>query len=255
MPNEFPKKPSSPSEEEAQYVDDTPHQDSPEQTPDQDASTAPDDKQDVSLPRRVTAKINSWLGRGNRPLAFTTTLLTTLILAIAVGISSYDSLNHSYARLSHDYEQSQSTLAEEREYAELLEARIDSLSNDLGEARSERDEYKSQIANYEDQQATIDDLTARLEELNQERDSLIEERDTIQGQLDAKKLAEEQAQREQAEQITSSGNTGYGRTVYWTPNGKVYHLSPNCPTLRRSHNVYSGSISASGKPRCCKVCG
>lgn len=42
--------------------------------------------------------------------------------------------------------------------------------------------------------------------------------------------------------------------VYWTPGGSVYHKSRNCPTLKRSKTVYSGSIAKSGKPRACKVC-
>lgn len=45
------------------------------------------------------------------------------------------------------------------------------------------------------------------------------------------------------------------RTVYWTENGSVYHNSSTCRTLKRSKNVYKGTIKASGKPRSCKVCG
>ncbi len=46
-----------------------------------------------------------------------------------------------------------------------------------------------------------------------------------------------------------------GGTVYWTPNGSVYHYSRNCPTLSRSKTVYSGSASESGMSRGCRVCG
>lgn len=46
----------------------------------------------------------------------------------------------------------------------------------------------------------------------------------------------------------------YARTVYWTPNGEVYHYSENCRTLSRSKTIYSGTISESGKDRACKVC-
>lgn len=49
--------------------------------------------------------------------------------------------------------------------------------------------------------------------------------------------------------------SGGGRTVYWTPNGKVYHLSRSCSTLSKSRTVYSGTISESGKSRACYVCG
>lgn len=50
----------------------------------------------------------------------------------------------------------------------------------------------------------------------------------------------------------SSGGSG---KVYWTPSGKVYHVSRSCPTLSRSRVVHSGSIAQSHKSRCCKVCG
>ena len=52
-----------------------------------------------------------------------------------------------------------------------------------------------------------------------------------------------------------SSNNSRGGTVYWTPYGGVYHYSISCPTLSRSRTIYSGSISESGKPRGCKVCG
>ena len=53
----------------------------------------------------------------------------------------------------------------------------------------------------------------------------------------------------------SSSSASEGGTVYWTPGGSVYHYSRSCSTLSRSRTVYSGSISDSGKPRGCKVCG
>lgn len=45
-----------------------------------------------------------------------------------------------------------------------------------------------------------------------------------------------------------------GGTVYWVPNGGVYHSTPNCSTLSNSDTVLSGAISESGKPRGCKRC-
>ena len=45
----------------------------------------------------------------------------------------------------------------------------------------------------------------------------------------------------------------YG-TVYWTSGGKVYHSTKDCPSLGRSSNIRSGSISESGKSRACKNC-
>ena len=53
----------------------------------------------------------------------------------------------------------------------------------------------------------------------------------------------------------SGSSSGGGGIVYWTPLGKVYHLSRNCSTLARSKRVYSGTRAQSGKSRACKVCG
>jgi hypothetical protein len=44
------------------------------------------------------------------------------------------------------------------------------------------------------------------------------------------------------------------KTVYWVPNGGVYHRTINCPTLSRSKTIYKGSLSNCPKPRGCKVC-
>ncbi len=52
----------------------------------------------------------------------------------------------------------------------------------------------------------------------------------------------------------SAGTGVSGGTVYWVPGGSVYHVSRSCPTLSNSKNVYSGSVSGSGKSRACKVC-
>lgn len=46
-------------------------------------------------------------------------------------------------------------------------------------------------------------------------------------------------------------------TVYWTPNGKSYHSTDNCPTLGRSRTILSGSLGeaiAVGKDDPCNVC-
>lgn len=46
-------------------------------------------------------------------------------------------------------------------------------------------------------------------------------------------------------------------TVYWVSGGEVYHSTKDCPSLSRSHNIQSGTISqanANGKNRPCKNC-
>lgn len=42
--------------------------------------------------------------------------------------------------------------------------------------------------------------------------------------------------------------------VYWSPAGKVYHSTTDCPGLGRSGTICSGTISESGKDRKCKMC-
>lgn len=46
-----------------------------------------------------------------------------------------------------------------------------------------------------------------------------------------------------------------GATVYWVPNGEVYHLNKNCSSLNRSKTIKEGTIKESGKSRLCKICG
>ena len=63
-----------------------------------------------------------------------------------------------------------------------------------------------------------------------------------------------------APETTSPAEAGVQRfsgagTVYWTPNGEVYHLSSRCRTLSRSRTIYSGTVAESGKSRACSVCG
>lgn len=46
-------------------------------------------------------------------------------------------------------------------------------------------------------------------------------------------------------------------TVYWTPNGKSYHTTKNCPTLSRSKTILNGSLSkakSAGKNDPCDRC-
>lgn len=44
------------------------------------------------------------------------------------------------------------------------------------------------------------------------------------------------------------------KDVYWTDGGEVYHCTPDCPSLSRSKNIRSGSISESRKARACQRC-
>ena len=82
-----------------------------------------------------------------------------------------------------------------------------------------------------------------------------------QAELEAQQQAQEEAAAAQTQQNTttyssdtSDSQQNTGGTVYWTPNGEVYHSTKDCPSLGRSKTILSGSISASGKSRPCKNC-
>ncbi len=58
---------------------------------------------------------------------------------------------------------------------------------------------------------------------------------------------------------SSSGSSGSssgsgGGTVYWVPNGEVYHSTPGCRSLSRSNTILSGPLASCPKSRPCKNC-
>lgn len=55
-------------------------------------------------------------------------------------------------------------------------------------------------------------------------------------------------------ETTTTTTKSTSNTVYWVADGKVYHTSKNCSTLKRSTNIKSGTISECGKKSACKVC-
>ena len=82
-----------------------------------------------------------------------------------------------------------------------------------------------------------------------------------QAELEAQQQAQEEAAAAQTQQNTttyssdtSDSQPNTGGTVYWTPNGEVYHSTKDCPSLGRTKTILSGSISESGKSRPCKNC-
>lgn len=74
-----------------------------------------------------------------------------------------------------------------------------------------------------------------------------------QAQAEAQQQAQAAAQA-QAQQQQAQAQQQAGGTVYWVPNGQVYHSTRDCPSLGRSSTIYSGTIAQSGKSRPCKNC-
>lgn len=96
--------------------------------------------------------------------------------------------------------------------------------------------------------------------------SLVSNKDTLgkaSQELTTQRKAEAARQKEQAElekqwntpPLTDEGS-GYA-VVFWTPNGKSYHSTSGCRTLKRSKTIRSGSVSearSSGHGDPCNVC-
>lgn len=79
----------------------------------------------------------------------------------------------------------------------------------------------------------------------------VEEEAAAKAQAEAEAQAQAEAQAAAQAQQNQQNTSG---TVYWTPNGEVYHSTPNCPSLGRSKTILSGTIAQSGKSRPCKNC-
>ncbi len=110
-------------------------------------------------------------------------------------------------------------------------------------ARKQEEERKK--AEQEAKKKAEEEARIRAE---QEAKKKAEEEARIKAEQEAKKKAEEEAKAAASQEQNTSA------TVYWVPNGEVYHSTPDCSTLKRSKNIYSGTVSESGKSRPCKVC-
>lgn len=57
--------------------------------------------------------------------------------------------------------------------------------------------------------------------------------------------------------VDQASTTGNAAAAYWTPNGKSYHFSSNCTSLKRSKNILSGTLQEAlnaGKKDPCNLC-
>lgn len=186
------------------------------------------------------------------------TVTTESEQAIQDAQSAYDALNSEASTLvslnSRETLQDAHTL--------LAAAKVSALIDQIGTVTLESNE-KIQTA-----QTAYDALTADEKEAVKNADTLASAKTRLE-ELEKKKAEEEQKAADAAASSSnndfsslrnSSGNSqpdpdagsGYS-TYYWVQSGKVYHVSPNCPTLARSKNVHSGSTPPAGR-RVCKVC-
>lgn len=193
-------------------------------------------------------------------------VVLALVTVCAIGLAFYSADQN--AKAIHDLEV----------YIEELSANNDGLLNEIDLLTEENEKY---IEKYDESVALYDELNVSFEEQKSTIEDLNSQLSSLQSQYDSVKAENEQLKAQQiSETVTtpsysgggSSGsgtfkfvggaadtNTGTstyaGGTVYWVPNGEVYHLNRNCPSLSRSTNIMSGAISESGKPRVCQRCG
>lgn len=126
------------------------------------------------------------------------------------------------------------------------------------QAKLEAQEEAQKQAELEAQQKAQEEAQKQAELEAQQK---AQEEAQKQAELEAQQQAQEEAAAAQTQQNTttyssdtSDSQQNTGGTVYWTPNGEVYHSTKDCPSLGRSKTILSGSISESGKSRPCKNC-
>lgn len=188
--------------------------------------------------------------------------IVTLIIALACSINYYKQENRS-AKNDLQGLQDQIT-ALETEKDDLIDQKL-LLEKDVDDAIEERDKTQAQYDQLASEHQTCADQITELNDTIAEYESRISECaaliESLNNQI-AEKDETIESQKETISYYVSSQNSGGGssqtqntsRTVYWTPGGEVYHSTPNCPSLARSSQIFSGTISQSGKGRACKNC-
>lgn len=62
---------------------------------------------------------------------------------------------------------------------------------------------------------------------------------------------------QESEKYTPTTDESGETVLYWTSSGKVWHMSAECSSLKRSTNINFGNMEeaeAAGKQRACSVC-
>ena len=189
-------------------------------------------------------------------------IIVVLIVALACSVNYYNQENRS---IKDELQKTQNRMAIiEDEKDDLVDQKF-SLENDVDNAISERDELQAQYDQLAEEHQTCTDQITELNNTITEYESQIEEYATLVESLNNQIAERDKTIEEQKETIsyyvssrnssgTSSQTQNTSRTVYWTPGGEVYHSTPNCPSLSRSRQIFSGTISQSGKGRACKNC-
>lgn len=122
-------------------------------------------------------------------------------------------------------------------------------------AKAEAEEKAKQEAAKKAEEERIKAEQEAAAKAEAERIAAEQEAARLQAEQEAASQVEaERVRAEQEAQAQEQQQANVGGTVYWTPNGEVYHSTSSCPSLSRSKTVLSGSIAESGKSRTCKNC-
>lgn len=191
-------------------------------------------------------------------------VLTALLIVLGIcSISAVSSRNE----FKDSYEQTQSDLNSLQNIFKDLQTQFNNTAKQLSDVKSRISEEEAEnkklsedleaanakiaeLSKLEDQQATIDQLNAQIADYKTQVERLQAQTSDLQSQLSAAQSKASQTSTD----ISFDNESGNEEIVYWVSSGEVYHSTDSCSTLKRSKNIYSGTISQSGKSRPCKVC-
>lgn len=193
---------------------------------------------------------------------FLSAIIGVLTIALICSVGYYSQENRS---IRNELQESQNQITILKDEKDDLTGQKLLLEKDVDDAISERDELQTQYDQLAAEHQTCTDQITELNNTITEYEAQIKEYETLVESLNGQIAEKDKTINEQKETInsyTSSRNNGgttpqeqnIAQTVYWTPKGEVYHSTPNCSSLKRSSQIFSGTISQSGKPRGCKLC-
>ena len=114
---------------------------------------------------------------------------------------------------------------------------------------------KDDVLNYKALTDAESKLTALQREKEEKERKEAEEKARKEAEEKAKKEAEEKAKQDaEEEQNRSMTESSSDYTVYWVPNGEVYHSTRSCSALSKSRTIYEGPLSKCPKSRACTKC-
>ncbi len=138
-------------------------------------------------------------------------------------------------------------------YLEEAEAKIIIVKDNYNKAKEVSDKINEIGEVSLDSKDKISEAQSAYDSLNDEARTYVSNYGVLENAQDKyNELNEAEKKKKSESKKTSSSSNSNSGTVYWVPNGKVYHSTKDCPTLSRSKNIKSGSVPSGRTP--CKVC-